>query len=162
MSLSLASGYTVTFTAAAEYGGGVFSPTKLTRVTLQRGSASGNQRQRISIAHLGEPYTMTKVVNGQSITVRREEPYVEIWQPRASQGGGGGSLSVDYIGSSGFLTSGHSGTISVVGSGVAFSGNATVTDGSVSASVGDVVRGSATFALPYSTSTSASTACNCF
>jgi hypothetical protein len=163
MSLTLANGYTVTFVAAAEYGGATVSPTRLTRVTLQRGSASGNQRQRISIAHLGEPFTMTKTVNGQSVTVRREEPFVEIWQPRAGQGGGG-SLAIDFIGNAGAtaLVSGHSGTLTVVGAGVAYSGNATVTDGSVTASVGDVVRGSATFAIPLSTSTAASTVCNCF
>jgi hypothetical protein len=156
--LSLANGYTVTFTTAAGWGGGSFSPNMLTRVVLGRQSSAG-QRQRISIAHLGEPYTMTKTVNGQNVTVRREEPYVEIWQPRAS-GGSGGSLSVDYIGSSGFLVSGHSGTLSVTGAGVEYSGNATITGASVSASVGDVVRGSATFAIPLASS--GSTQCTCY
>jgi hypothetical protein len=159
MSLTLASGYTVTYVNAAGHGGDTFSPIRLTRVTLQRGSSSG-QRQRISIAHLGDSYTMTKTVNGQSVTVRKEEPYVEIWQPRAGQQSGS-SLAVDYIGSSGFLTSGHSGVLTVTGAGVAFSGNATVTDASVSAAVGDVVRGSASFAIPASSGTSTSN-CTCY
>lgn len=154
---SLANGYTVTFTAAAGHGGAQFKPSMLTRVTLNRGS-SGQSRQRISIAHLNEPYTETKTINGQSQTVKREEPYVEIWQPRSDQGGAG-TLDMDYIGALGILTNGISGSLVIQGAGLAYSHTAvTVASSSMTLAVGDVIRGSCSFSLPASPSTAT---CNC-
>lgn len=153
---ALASGYTVTFVAAAGHGGGSFSPGKLTRVTLTRGGAAA-QRQRVSIAHLGEPYTQTRTVNGQSQTVRREEPHVEIWQPRASIGG---TLELDFIGSAGLVQAGASGALMISGAGLAYSGNNVTCSGCrVTLATGDVIRGSASFSLPSSGSTSSSCTC---
>lgn len=153
---SLASGYTVTFTAAAGHGGGTFSPSKLTRVTLNRGSGSSSQRQRISVAHLNEPYTETKTINGVSQTVRREEPYVEIWQPR---GGGSGTLDLDFLGGEGLVTGGVSGTLTVTGAGLAYSNPAvTCSSSQITLAVGDVIKGSASFSLPADATT---TSCNC-
>ena len=158
---ALASGYTVTFVAAAGHGGGTFSPGKLTRVTLNQGSGSGSQRQRVSIAHLNEPYTETKTINGSPQTVRREEPYVEIWQPRAAGGGGGGTLDLDFIGTEGLVRGGVSGTLTVTGLGLAYSNTqVTCSNCQLTLAVGDVVRGSASFALPVAASTSTAT-CNC-
>lgn len=149
---ALASGYTVTFAAA---GGGSFSPSLLTRVTLNQ-TGSANRRQRVSIAHLNEPYTMTKTVGGVSQTVQREEPFVEIWQPR---GGGGGTLDLEFIGSHGLVAAGVSGTLTVSGGGLQYSnGNVTCTSSQLTLSVGDVVRGSASFALPASPPAGS---CNC-
>lgn len=157
---SLASGYTVTFTAAAGHGGGTFSPSKLTRVTLNRGSSGGgSQRQRISVAHLNEPYTETKTINGVSQTVRREEPYVEIWQPRAGGGGGSGTLDLDFLGGEGLVTGGVSGTLTVTGAGLAYSHTAvTCSSSQITLAVGDVIKGSASFSLPASPTT---VTCDC-
>lgn len=156
---SLASGYTVTFTAAAGHGGGTFSPSKLTRVTLNRGSGSSSQRQRISVAHLNEPYTETRTINGVSQTVRREEPYVEIWQPRAGGGGGSGTLDLDFLGGEGLVTGGVSGTLTVTGAGLAYSHTAvTCSSSQITLAVGDVIKGSASFSLPADATT---TSCNC-
>lgn len=160
---SLASGYTVTFVAAAGHGGATFSPSRLTRVTLNQGqSGGGSQRQRISIAHLNEPYTETKTVNGVQTTVRREEPYVEIWQPRSGSGGGGsGTLDLDFIGAEGLVTGGVSGTLTVTGVGLSYSNsNVTCASSQMVLAVGDVIRGSASFSLPASGSTTG-TNCNC-
>lgn len=160
MSLTLANGYTVTFVAAAGHGGASFSPGKLTRVTLNQGGSGGNQRQRISIAHLNEPFTMTKVINGVSQTVRREEPHVEIYQPRSSGGGGAGTLDLDFIGTEGLVRGGVSGTLTVVGAGLAYSNaNVTCANCQLTLAVGDIVKGSASFSLP--TTGTAATACNC-
>jgi hypothetical protein len=159
MSLTLANGYTVTFVATAGHGSGSFSPGKLTRVTLNQGGSGGNQRQRISIAHLNEPFTMTKVINGESQTVRREEPYVEIYQPRASGGGGAGTLDLDFIGSEGLVRGGVSGTLTVTGAGLAYSNTAvTCSNCQLTLAVGDIVKGSASFALPAATTTAT---CDC-
>lgn len=158
---TLANGYTVTFVAAAGHGGATFSPGKLTRVTLNKGTAAGQQRQRISIAHLNEPYTETKTINGVSQTVRREEPYVEIWQPRSGTSGGGGTLDLDFIGAEGLVTGGISGSLTVTGAGLAFSNTAvTCASSSMTLAVGDVIRGSASFALPASASGNTAS-CNC-
>lgn len=156
---ALASGYTVTFVAAAGHGGASFSPGKLTRVTLTRSGGAAAQRQRVSIAHLGEPYTQTITVNGQSQTVRREEPHVEIWQPRASSGGGG-TLELDFIGSVGLVQAGVSGSLTVSGAGLDYSGASVTCSGcQVTLATGDVIRGSASFSLPLAGSTSSSCTC---
>ena len=54
-------------------------------------------------------------------------------------------VQVDYI-SDTILTSGQSGSLSISGP-MSFSGNATVSNASLGGSVGDFVRGSATFRL---------------
>lgn len=54
-------------------------------------------------------------------------------------------VQIDYI-SSTILTAGASGTLSISGP-LSFSGNATVSNASLGGSVGDFVRGSATFRL---------------
>lgn len=157
---TLANGYTVTFVAAPGHGGATFSPTKLTRVTLNRGQGSSSQRQRVSVAHLNEPYTETKTINGVQQTVRREEPYVEIWQPRSTGGGGSsGSLDLDFLGAVGLVTGGVSGTLTVSGAGLAYSSTAvTCSSSQITLAVGDVIKGSASFSLPSAAST---TTCSC-
>ena len=160
---TLASGYTVTFVAAAGHGGATFTPSRLTRVTLNKGgSGGGTQRQRISIAHLNEPYTETKTINGVSQTVRREEPYVEIWQPRSGSGGAGGTLDIDFIGAAGFISGGISGSLTVTGTGLAYAHTAvTVSSSNITIATGDVIKGSTSFSLPYTPSTSSTATCNC-
>ena len=54
-------------------------------------------------------------------------------------------VQIDYI-SSTILTAGSSGALSITGP-LSFSGNATVSNASLGGSVGDFVRGSATFRL---------------
>lgn len=106
----------------------------VTRVTVQRGSQSGSQtRQRISTAHLGSNPDL-------------EEPYLEIWQPRADEGGGGGnSVDIDFHGAS-VPTAGASGTL-VISGGLSLSTVATVSGSSVTAAVGDIIKGSASFRI---------------
>lgn len=140
---ALAYGYTITFTAAGQTN--AFSPEKLTRVTLNR-AASFGQRQRVSIAHLGDSTSTVTLVNGVSTPARREEPYVEIWQPR---GGAGGTLDIEFIGGSTLLVSGKSGTLNVAGGGLSYTAsNVTVASSQMTLSVGDIIRGQASFALP--------------
>lgn len=107
----------------------------VTRVSVQRGSAagSGQTRQRISTAHLGSNPDL-------------EEPYLEIWQPRADEGGGGGNtVDIDFLGASA-PTPGATGTLTVTG-GLSLSTTATVAGSSVTAAVGDIIRGSASFRI---------------
>lgn len=101
----------------------------VTRVTVNRGSGSGNQRQRISTAHLASD-------------PNAEEPYLEIWQPRSDEGGGN-TVEIDFLGSSA-PSAGASGTLTVSG-GISFSTAATCASSSVTASVGDILKGSASF-----------------
>lgn len=117
---TLSQGTTVSFT------GTTFTAT---RVSVNRGSGSGNNRQRISTAHLGSNPDL-------------EEPYLEIWQPRADEGGGQ-TVDVDFLGSS-VPTAGASGTLSISGA-MSFSTTVTVVSSVVTAAVGDIVRGSASF-----------------
>lgn len=105
----------------------------VTRVTVQRGSQSGSQtRQRISTAHLGSNPDL-------------EEPYLEIWQPRADEGGGGNTVEIDFHGSS-VPTAGATGTL-VISGGLSLSTTATVSGSSVTAAVGDIIKGSASFRI---------------
>lgn len=117
---SLAQGTSVTF-AGATY--------TVTRVTVNRGSNSGSLRQRISTASLAS-------------NPNEEEPYLEIWQPRADEGGGN-TVEMDFLGS-GAPSSGSTGTLAVTG-GISFSTVVTCSSSSVTAAVGDLLRGSASF-----------------
>lgn len=112
-----------------------FSSTNytVTRVTVQRGSAAGSQnRQRISTAHLGS-------------NPDQEEPYLEIWQPRADEGGGGNSVDIDFLGTAA-PTVGNTGTLTISG-GISLSTTATCASSTVTAAVGDILRGSASFRI---------------
>lgn len=101
-----------------------------TRVSVNRSNGAGaSNRQRISTAHLGSD-------------ANQEEPYVEIWQPRADEGGGQ-TVDVDFLGGSP-PTSGATGTLSISG-GLSFSTTVTVVSSVVTAAVGDIIRGSASF-----------------
>lgn len=105
----------------------------VTRVTVQRGSTSGSQnRQRISTAHLGSDPD-------------KEEPYLEIWQPRADEGGGGNTVDIDFLGAS-VPTAGTTGTLTISG-GLSLSTTATVSGSTVTAAVGDIIKGSASFRI---------------
>lgn len=106
----------------------------VTRVTVQRGSAAATQnRQRISTAHLGSNPDL-------------EEPYLEIWQPRADEGGGGGNtVDIDFLGST-VPTAGATGTLTISG-GLMLSTTATVAGSTVTAAVGDIIKGSASFKI---------------
>lgn len=117
---SLSQGTTVSFT------GTTFTAT---RVSVNRGSGAGNQRQRVSTAHLGSD-------------PNQEEPYLEIWQPRSDEGGGN-TVEVDFLGAAP-PTAGATGTLTVSG-GISFSTTVTVASSVVTAAVGDLVRGSASF-----------------
>lgn len=120
-----------------------------TRITVSEGdggnsgSSSGgssSQRQRVSIA------TLASDPNGY-------EPFIPIWLPDPASIGdstpGGAertkSVEVDYIGQT-QPTAGTVGTVSISGR-ISFSGQATCTGSSLTASVGDIVRGSASFTV---------------
>lgn len=103
----------------------------VTRVTVQRGSSANQNRQRISTAHLGSDPD-------------KEEPYLEIWQPRADEGGGN-SVEIDFLGSS-TPTVGASGTLTISGK-FSLTTTATCASSTVTAAVGDILRGSASFRI---------------
>lgn len=109
------------------------SPEEITRITVNR-SAASNNRQRVSIAHLGSPMG--------SGTARLEEPYVEIWQPTD---GSGSTLDVEYIGAPINVSGGVSGTLGVSGPFSISVTNATLSSSVISGSVGDLVRGTLSF-----------------
>lgn len=110
-----------------------------TRITVSEGSNDSSsakaQRQRVSIA------TLASDPNGY-------EPYIPIWQPDPNGEGSDEedrtkSIEVDYIGQT-QPAAGTVGSVSISG-GISFSGQATCTGSSLTASVGDLVRGSASF-----------------
>ena len=118
---TLSQGTSVTFNSAT---------LVATRVSVNRSGGPGaSNRQRISTAHLGSSANL-------------EEPYLEIWQPRADEAGGQ-TVEVDFLGASPPET-GATGTLAISG-GVSFSAPATVVSSVVTAAVGDIVRGSASF-----------------
>lgn len=100
----------------------------VTRVSVQRASQT---RQRISTAHLGS-------------NANAEEPYLEIWQPRADESGN--TVEVDFLGSSG-VQAGASGSLQISGSVSYGPTAATCASSNVTAAVGEVVRGSASFRI---------------
>lgn len=127
---TLAQGTTITFTPA----GGSQQTFLATRVSVNRGSGAGSNRQRISTAYLGSD-------------PNKEEPFLEIWQPRADEGGGQ-TVDVDFI-SATLPTAGASGTLAITGK-ISFNNTATtVVSSVVTAAVGDIVRGSASFRFPF-------------
>lgn len=111
-----------------------------TRITVTEGDGGGaaggsSQRQRVSIATLGSN------PNGY-------EPFLHIWQPDPAGEGGGAegktkTVDVDFIGQE-QPAAGATGTVSIGGKFV-FLGQATCTGSSLTAAVGDIVRGSASF-----------------
>lgn len=103
-----------------------FSGTQytVTRITVNRG---GVDRQRVSVAHIGSD-------------VEFEEPYVEVWQPEFDR-----TVEVDFLGQDAPPVNAM-GTLQISGK-VSLSAFAQVRSTTVSASVGDLVRGTATFKL---------------
>lgn len=105
----------------------------VTRVSVQRGSAAGSQaRQRVSTANLASNPDL-------------EEPYLEIWQPSEGQGGGGNTVDIDFHGSTPPVA-GTTGTL-VISGGLSLSTTATVSGSTVSAAVGDIIKGTASFKI---------------
>lgn len=110
-----------------------FTPYTVTRVTVQRGGSANSNRQRVSTAHLGSDPD-------------KEEPYLEIWQPNANDGGGN-TVDIDFLGGS-MPTINATGTLTISG-GLSFSWTAaTCASSSVTAAVGDIIKGSASFKIP--------------
>jgi len=111
-----------------------------TSITVNDGFEGGRslQRQRVSAATLATDPNFY-------------EPYIPIWLPDPTgEGGDSGSdrtktVEIEFIGTSAPQAS-SSGTLSVTGR-VSVSGAATCVSSSITAQVGDIVRGSASFRL---------------
>lgn len=110
-----------------------------TQITVSDGDQNASQqRQRISAAYLdSDP--------------RLPEPYIEIWQPdpggsgALSDGGASKRAQISYIGQT-MPSVGATGNLSISGK-LSYTFSATVLASSVTASVGEVVRGEVTFAV---------------
>lgn len=120
---TLSQGTSITFTGFSG------SPTRIT--INKQDNTTTQERQRVSTAHLGSDINL-------------EEPYVEVWQPSTSVSSGS-TVDVEYLGT-GTVSAGTSGTLTVSGA-ISYSGTATCISSSVTAAVGDVVRGSASFRI---------------
>jgi hypothetical protein len=129
------------------------SPYTVTRVTVSSGSSGGggtNERNRVSAAHLGSDPDAV-------------EPFFYLWQPDPAGKGALAGVSgttatgttatvvqsrveIDFIGASRPVV-GSVGPVTISGAvNLSFSG-ATCMASSVTASMGDIVRGSATFTV---------------
>lgn len=99
-----------------------------TRVSVTNGDESSNS-PRISVAHLGS-------------NPDAEEPYELTWAAPDDSGAGAKNVQIDYMG--GFIEPGGTTSLAITGP-ISFSATCTVVSSSVTAQVGDVIRGSATF-----------------
>lgn len=119
--MSLSQGTTLSY-ASASY--------SVTRISVNANSGAGQNRQRISTATLASDPDLA-------------EPYVEIWQPRADEAGGN-TVDIDFLGASPPGV-GSTGSL-VIGGAISLNKTAvTVVSSVVTAAVGDLVRGSASF-----------------
>jgi hypothetical protein len=108
----------------------------VTRVTVGAGGG-GSGDQEISIATLDS-------------CPCQEEPFLKTWaQPPGGGSGPGGEVQLDFMGSNPFSI-GQNGTLSITGAALSYSssGDCTCVNVQVTAQVADVVRGTATIALP--------------
>jgi hypothetical protein len=117
------SGTVVTFAGA--------SLGSITGVTVNKVDITGSTDAGIDISHLGQTTGATMLSQ------------VKPLKPAVEAGTAGTEVTVDYIGS-GLVAGGATGALVITG-GVGVSGSATCTGSSVTLSVNDVVRGSATF-----------------
>ena len=118
----------------------------VTSVSVNYGGGGGGaeQRQRVSSAFLGSD-------------PEKPEPFVEIWQPdptgagRLSSSGGNETktthaVDIEFLGASP-PAYGSTGSLSIAGPITLTFGEATCRSATIRASVGDIVRGSASFAV---------------
>lgn len=120
----------------------------VTSVSVNYGGAAGGgseQRQRVSAAFLGSD-------------PEKAEPFFELWQPdptgagRLSSSGGTGAdatthaVEIEFLGATP-PTYGATGSLSISGPITLSFGEATCRSATVRASVGDIVRGSASFTV---------------
>jgi hypothetical protein len=120
------------------FAGAAYTATRVTVTQGDGGTGSGAaQRQRVSIATLASDPEWY-------------EPFIPIWLPDPNgEGDDSGdegktrTVELDFIGQT-MPTAGVVGTVAVSGK-ISFSGQATCTGASLTASVGDIVRGTASF-----------------
>jgi hypothetical protein len=106
----------------------------VTRVTVGAGGGGANNDQEISVATLDS-------------CPCQEEPFLKTWA-NPTQGGAGGQIQVDFMGTNPFVIDAI-GTLAISGSALSFTaGNCTCVGVQVTAQVADVVRGTATIAVP--------------
>ena len=103
----------------------------VTGVTVNKVDVTGSTDAGIDVSHLGQTTGATMLSQAKPL------------KPAVEAGTAGTEVTVDYIGT-GLIAGGATGTLAITG-GVAISGAATCTGSSVTLSVNDVVRGSATF-----------------
>ena len=121
-------GCTVTF----DGGTGI---SEITRITVNKNSASSSNRQRVSVAHLGSVITSAP----GTVTLRFEEPYLPVWQPTG--GGAPNTVDVDFFGKT-LFTAGTTGSLTIAGPFDVTGATATIVSSTCGAAVGDLVRGS--------------------
>lgn len=102
----------------------------ITRVSVNL-QWTGNNRPKISTAHLGS-------------NINAEEPFVYGFVPYSDDSAS--TVEVDFLGGSG-IQIGTTGNIVISGGAAGTYNNATCVSSSVTAAVGDLVRGSATFRI---------------
>jgi hypothetical protein len=102
----------------------------VTRVTVNR-QWEGSNRAKISTAHLGS-------------SIDQEEPYVFGFTPRSDEGGS--TVEVEFLGG-GVPAVGAVAALTVAGAAAFSTTAATCVSSSVTATVGDLVRGSASFRI---------------
>jgi hypothetical protein len=118
---SLAQGTTVTVDGAA---------ILATRISVSNGDPGAGNSPRVTVSHLGSD-------------PEKEEPYELTWAAPDDSGSSPKTIQIDYMGSS---IEPSTATVSVVITGpIAFNAGCTVVSSSVTAQVGDVIRGTATF-----------------
>jgi hypothetical protein len=106
----------------------------VTRVTVGAGGGGGNNDQEISIATLDS-------------CPCQEEPFLKTWAT-PSQAGAGGQIQVDFMGTNPFSQN-QIANIAITGSSLSYSASdCTCLSIQVTAQVADVVRGTATIAVP--------------
>jgi hypothetical protein len=120
-------GCTVTFSG----GTGI---SEITRITVNK-NATANNRQRVSVAHLGSLITSA----AGTVTLRFEEPYLPVWQPTG--GGAPNTVDVDFFGSA-LFAAGKTGSLTIDGPLTVDGATATIVSSTCGAAVGDLVRGS--------------------
>lgn len=106
------------------------SPYTVTRVAVNK-QWDANNRQKISTSHLGS-------------SIDAEEPFVLGFVPRADESGS--TVDIDFLGGS-QPSPGASGTLTVSGAASFSTTAATCLSSTVTAAVGDLVRGSASFRI---------------